>query len=142
APLDGQGPGGHRLRLGGAEQRPGQPQPDQGDLLPAPADVQPDAECPGQQRLQLRDVQNHRPAPGRTTSAHAQQRYLPRPGEHPENTRTGFACACRLTWHLRRAWAPLTCTDQNPPAPATPSPRPAAPRSPTPRPRASLTRPP
>jgi hypothetical protein len=49
--LDGQGLGGHRLRLGGAEQRLGQPQPDQGDLLPAPADVQPDAECPGQQRL-------------------------------------------------------------------------------------------
>jgi hypothetical protein len=24
--------------------------------------------------------------------------------------------ACYLTWHLRRAWAPLTFTDQNPPA--------------------------
>jgi hypothetical protein len=23
--------------------------------------------------------------------------------------------ACYLTWHLRRAWAPLTCTDQDPP---------------------------
>ena len=23
--------------------------------------------------------------------------------------------ACYLTWHLRRAWAPLTCTGQNPP---------------------------
>jgi len=23
--------------------------------------------------------------------------------------------ACYLTWHLRRAWAPLTFTDQNPP---------------------------
>jgi hypothetical protein len=33
ASLDGQGLGGHRLRLGGAEQRLGQPQPDQGDLL-------------------------------------------------------------------------------------------------------------
>ena len=32
----------------------------------------------------LRDVQDHRPAPRRTTSAHAQQRYLPRPGDHPE----------------------------------------------------------
>jgi hypothetical protein len=24
--------------------------------------------------------------------------------------------ACYLTWHLRRAWAPLTFTDENPPA--------------------------
>ena len=23
--------------------------------------------------------------------------------------------ACYLTWHLRRAWAPLTFTDQDPP---------------------------
>ena len=28
--------------------------------------------------------------------------------------------ACYLTWHLRQAWAPLTFTDQNPPAPANP----------------------
>ena len=28
--------------------------------------------------------------------------------------------ACYLTWHLRRAWAPLTFTDQNPPTPANP----------------------
>ncbi len=28
--------------------------------------------------------------------------------------------ACYLTWHLRRAWAPLTFTDQNPPAPDNP----------------------
>ena len=27
---------------------------------------------------------------------------------------------CYLTWHLRRAWAPLTFTDQNPPAAADP----------------------
>ena len=27
-----------------------------------------------------------------------------------------------LTWHLRRAWAPLTFTDQNPPAPGNPVP--------------------
>jgi hypothetical protein len=27
---------------------------------------------------------------------------------------------CYLTWHLRRTWAPLTFTDQNPPAPANP----------------------
>jgi hypothetical protein len=33
--------------------------------------------------------------------------------------------ACYLTWHLRRAWAPLTFTDQNPPPPpAQPPPRP------------------
>jgi hypothetical protein len=37
--------------------------------------------------------------------------------------------ACYLTWHLRQAWAPLTCTDQNPPArdnPVTPARRSAA----------------
>ena len=28
--------------------------------------------------------------------------------------------ACYLTWHLRRAWAPLTVTDQQPAAPASP----------------------
>jgi hypothetical protein len=28
--------------------------------------------------------------------------------------------ACYLTWHLRRAWAPLTFTDQEPPAPGSP----------------------
>jgi hypothetical protein len=28
--------------------------------------------------------------------------------------------ACYLTWHLRKAWTPLTFTDQNPPAPANP----------------------
>ncbi len=28
--------------------------------------------------------------------------------------------ACYLTWHLRRTWAPLTYTDENPPAPASP----------------------
>ena len=28
--------------------------------------------------------------------------------------------ACYLIWHLRRAWAPLTFTDENPPAPADP----------------------
>ena len=28
--------------------------------------------------------------------------------------------ACYLTWHLRQAWAPLTYTDQNPPAPGNP----------------------
>ena len=27
---------------------------------------------------------------------------------------------CYLTWHLRRAWAPLTFTDENPPAPDDP----------------------
>ena len=37
--------------------------------------------------------------------------------------------ACYLTWHLRRAWAPLTFTDQNPPQqdnPVTPARRSAA----------------
>jgi hypothetical protein len=28
--------------------------------------------------------------------------------------------ACYLTWHLRKAWAPLTFTDENPPVPANP----------------------
>jgi hypothetical protein len=28
--------------------------------------------------------------------------------------------ACYLTWHLRRAWAPLTFTDEDPPTPANP----------------------
>jgi hypothetical protein len=28
--------------------------------------------------------------------------------------------AAYLVWHLRRAWAPLTYTDQDPPAPAIP----------------------
>ena len=28
--------------------------------------------------------------------------------------------ACYLTWHLRRAWSPLTFTDENPPAPDNP----------------------
>ncbi len=28
--------------------------------------------------------------------------------------------ACYLTWHLRRAWAPLTFTDEDPPAPENP----------------------
>jgi hypothetical protein len=28
--------------------------------------------------------------------------------------------ACYLTWHLRKAWAPLTFTGQNPPVPASP----------------------
>ncbi len=41
--------------------------------------------------------------------------------------------ACYLTWHLRKAWAPLTFTDQNPPAPGTPVAPPAAPRPPRPR---------
>jgi len=37
--------------------------------------------------------------------------------------------ACYLTWHLRRAWAPLTYTDENPPVqvnPAAPARRSAA----------------
>ena len=49
--------------------------------------------------------------------------------------------ACYLTWHLRRAWAPLTYTDQDPPAqdnPVAPARRSAPPR---PRPPAGTTRP-
>jgi hypothetical protein len=37
--------------------------------------------------------------------------------------------ACYLTWHLRQAWAPLTFTDEHPPAranPVTPARRSAA----------------
>ena len=37
--------------------------------------------------------------------------------------------ACYLLWHLRQAWAPLTFTDENPPArgnPVTPARRSAA----------------
>ena len=49
--------------------------------------------------------------------------------------------ACYLTWHLRRAWAPLTYTDRTRPSRPTPSPRPAAPRPPRPKPPASTTRP-
>jgi hypothetical protein len=32
--------------------------------------------------------------------------------------------ACYLAWHLRTAWAPLTCTDEHPPLRANPSPPP------------------
>ena len=41
--------------------------------------------------------------------------------------------ACYLTWHLRQAWAPLTYTNEDPPA-ATRSPPPAAHHRPPPRP--------
>src|SRR5260370_14837806 len=43
--------------------------------------------------------------------------------------------ACYLTWHLRRAWAPLTFTHENPPAP--PNPVTPAPRPPPPQPQPS-----
>jgi hypothetical protein len=49
--------------------------------------------------------------------------------------------ACYLTWHLRKAWAPLTFTDQTPPvsaSPVAPARRSAPPR---PRPPTSTTRP-
>ena len=50
--------------------------------------------------------------------------------------------ACYLTWHLRQAWAPLTFTDEDPPAAGQPRrPRPAAPQPPRPRPPASTTKP-
>ena len=50
--------------------------------------------------------------------------------------------ACYLTWHLRRAWAPLTFTDENPPSGGDPVAPPAAPPPPRPKPPASTTRPP
>ena len=50
--------------------------------------------------------------------------------------------ACYLTWHLRRAWAPLTFTDENPPAPDNPvAPARRSARPPRPRPHTSTTRP-
>ena len=39
-----------------------------------------------------------------------------RPGERVKAHVLICMLACYLTWHLRRAWAPLTFTDQNPPA--------------------------
>src|SRR5260221_12809566 len=42
---------------------------------------------------------------------------------------------CYLVWHLRRPWAPLTYTDENPPARADPVA--PAPRSPAPHAKAS-----
>ena len=44
--------------------------------------------------------------------------------------------ACYLTWHLRRAWAPLTFTDQDPPTPGDP----VAPASRSPRAQAKASR--
>jgi hypothetical protein len=44
--------------------------------------------------------------------------------------------ACYLTWHLRQAWAPLTFTDENPPAPANP----VAPAARSPRAQAKASR--
>ena len=48
--------------------------------------------------------------------------------------------AAYLTWHLRQAWAPLTFTDQDPPAPGQPGrPRPPLRATPRPRPHTSAT---
>jgi len=41
--------------------------------------------------------------------------------------------ACYLTWHLRRAWAPLTFTDEHPPTATGPAAPPAAPPPPRPK---------
>ena len=49
--------------------------------------------------------------------------------------------ACYLTWHLRRALAPLTFTDQDPPAPANPVAPARRSAPPRPRPPASTARP-
>ena len=43
-----------------------------------------------------------------------------RPGERVRAHVLICMLACYLTWHLRRAWAPLTFTDQDPPAPDNP----------------------
>ena len=43
-----------------------------------------------------------------------------RPGERVKAHVLICMLACYLTWHLRRALAPLTYTDQDPPAPANP----------------------
>ena len=48
---------------------------------------------------------------------------------------------CYLAWHLRRAWAPLTFTGENPPVPADPVAPAAAHRPPRPKLPASTTRP-
>ena len=48
--------------------------------------------------------------------------------------------ACHLAWRLRHAWAPLTFTDERPPAATTLSPPPSAP--PPPRPKPPVTKPP
>ena len=42
--------------------------------------------------------------------------------------------ACYLVWHLRKAWAPMTFTDEHPPTRTTRSPPRNAPPAPTPRP--------
>jgi hypothetical protein len=58
--LDGHGFGSQRLGLCGAEQGLGQPQPHQGERLPsAAAHVDADVELPGQDCLQLADVEHH-----------------------------------------------------------------------------------
>jgi len=52
-----------------------------------------------------------------------------RPGERVRAHVLICMLACYLTWHLRRAWTPLTFTDQDPPQqdnPVTPARRPAA----------------
>jgi len=43
-----------------------------------------------------------------------------RPGERVRAHVLICMLACYLTWHLRRAWAPLTFTDENPPHPGSP----------------------
>jgi transposase len=48
--------------------------------------------------------------------------------------------AAYLTWHLRKAWAPLTYTDEDPPSQPNPVALHAARQPPTPRPPASTTR--
>ena len=49
--------------------------------------------------------------------------------------------ACYLIWHLRKAWAPLTFTDEHPPQRDNPVAPHSAPTTPTPRPPANTTPP-
>ncbi len=60
AALDGDRFGRERVRLDHADQCLREPQPDQRDLLLAPADVQPKIKRPRQQHLKLRHLQHRR----------------------------------------------------------------------------------
>src|SRR6266851_4530328 len=94
AAFDGERLGSHRVGLGGPQQRPGQPEADQRHRFLTAADVQPDAERPGQQRLQLRDVQDHGLTLGHS-SAHERRDYRQHPGRTPPNRLNVPSCSPR-----------------------------------------------